>query len=378
MMQARLRRWLEHTALTDPVERGQAVALQIMLLLFGGFGLFLIVFLLVALVVGSAAGAVDLPFVLMGLSLAVALIVCVLGALVMLRRGRFQAAVTIAAVAFTLLHAVTVTDSGLANSDVLLVYMLPITLAGLLSSRRALPIVLAIACATVWFVALTAPAVPRPSAGAIASGAPSPLPATAFNFTLIAGIVAIFFFVFGNVLADALSRALVRERELEELRGDLERTVGERTAELRAALAEVEDRAAAQARLHQEAEEQRALVRGMSVPVLPVSAGTLVVPLVGDLDAQRLADLQTQALAAVERSRARRIVLDITGVPIVDTHVAQGLVQAVLALRLLGAEAALVGIRPEVAQALVGLGVELSELTTFRDLQTALAMERGR
>jgi rsbT co-antagonist protein RsbR len=370
MMRSRIRRWLEATALTDSVERGQASALQIMLLLIGAFGLLLFTVLVIALL--GAVGDVDTTVTLVSLSLAVILVACVLAAVAILRRGHFQAAVLLAALSFTILHGVTVILSGLANSEVLLVYLLPLTLTGLLSSRRAMPAVLTIACGTVWFAALAAPARSLPPVGVPDPAAASPPAVTAFNFTLVAGIAAVFFAVFGNVLAEALARALARERELEELRRGLEQTVDERTAELRAALAEVEACAESEARLRREAEEQRSIVRGMSVPVLPVSAGTLVVPLVGDLDAQRIGDLQAQALGAAERTRCGRLVLDITGVPVVDTHVAQGLIQAMLALRLLGTEAVLVGIKPEVAQALVGLGVNLGDFATFADLQTAL------
>lgn len=368
MSLSRVRRWLEDTALTDPVERGQARVLQVILLLFGAFGLLLV--LLVATLATSASA--DPTITLVTLVLAASLVAGVLAALRILRRGRFQAAVLLAAVGFTVLHGFTVFTSALVNTEVLLVYMLPLTLAGLLSSRRALPAVLLIACATVWLTALTVAPAPLPSDDLPMPGDPSPPLVTAFNFTLIAGLVSVFFTVFGNVLAEALARALARERELEELRRGLEQTVDARTAELRTALAEVRARAEVQAALRREAEEQRALVRRMSVPVLPVSAGTLVVPLVGDLEAQRIADLQSRALSAVERTGCRRLVLDITGVPVVDTHVAQGLIQAMLAVRLLGAEAVLVGIRPEVAQALVSLGVNLGDFATFADLQTAL------
>jgi rsbT co-antagonist protein RsbR len=73
------------------------------------------------------------------------------------------------------------------------------------------------------------------------------------------------------------------------------------------------------------------------------------------------------------------LIIDITGVPVVDTQVAQGLLQVVDAARLLGAEVVLVGIRPEVAQALVGLGVDMHAVRTFSDLQSVLntASSRG-
>jgi rsbT co-antagonist protein RsbR len=96
-------------------------------------------------------------------------------------------------------------------------------------------------------------------------------------------------------------------------------------------------------------------------------------PLIGALDSMRLQHLQEQALRALERTRARSLLLDITGVPVVDSQVAQGLLIVVNAARLLGAEVLLVGIRPEVAQTIVGLGLHLPGMRTYSDLQAALA-----
>ena len=98
-------------------------------------------------------------------------------------------------------------------------------------------------------------------------------------------------------------------------------------------------------------------------------------PLVGALDTARLRLLQDQALRAIERVRTRTLILDITGVPLVDSQVAQGLMAVVQAARLLGAEVLLVGIRPEVAQAIVGLGVSLPGLRTYTALQSALSRQ---
>ncbi len=170
--------------------------------------------------------------------------------------------------------------------------------------------------------------------------------------------MALFFSRFGHALRRALADALAREQELARVRDSLDQTVSERTADLRAVLAEND--------------QQRTLIRELSVPVLPVDPTTLVIPLVGPLDSARLRDLQEQALHAVQRLSAGRLLLDITGVPLVDSHVAQGLLAVLQATRLLGAETALVGIRPEVAQALVSLGVDLSAMRSYRDLQTAI------
>ena len=152
----------------------------------------------------------------------------------------------------------------------------------------------------------------------------------------------------------------------------LEQRVADRTADLQQALDEVETRAREQERLLEENRRQRETIREMSVPVLPVNDTTLVMPLVGAMDTERLRLLQDQALRAIERTRAKTLILDITGVPIVDSQVAQGLIGVVQAARLLGTEVLLVGIRPEVAQAIVTLGLSLSELRTHNDLRGAL------
>ena len=161
--------------------------------------------------------------------------------------------------------------------------------------------------------------------------------------------------------------------QLRQILDSLERRVAERTADLQHALDEVEARVCEQERLLAENRQQRETIREMSVPVLPVTDSTLVMPLVGDLDSERLRRLQDQALKAIEHSSARTLILDITGVPIVDSQIAQGLIAVVQAARLLGTEVLLVGIRPEVAQAIVALGLNLLGLRTYNDLQSALS-----
>jgi anti-anti-sigma regulatory factor len=160
--------------------------------------------------------------------------------------------------------------------------------------------------------------------------------------------------------------------ELRSVMEGLEQRVSERTADLNAALAEVSARAAEQERLIGEITQQRQMIREMSIPILPVASDTLVMPLIGILDTERLADIQQRALQAIERQAARRLLLDITGVPIVDTQAAQGLLEVAQMARLLGARVVLIGIQPEVAQTIVGLGIDLSSLMATADLQTAI------
>jgi rsbT co-antagonist protein RsbR len=128
--------------------------------------------------------------------------------------------------------------------------------------------------------------------------------------------------------------------------------------------------------LHQSFSEREQLshvIRELSSPVIPVLAGVLVMPLIGVIDSSRVTLLMTTLLSAIEQHQAMIVLMDVTGVPLVDTQVARVLLQAADAARLLGAEPILVGIRPELAQTIVGLGVDLSSLKTQADLQSGIS-----
>lgn len=118
---------------------------------------------------------------------------------------------------------------------------------------------------------------------------------------------------------------------------------------------------------------QREVIRDISVPILPLSDAALVIPLVGTLDPNRLVVLQERALHAINRSAARYVILDITGVLLIDTQSAQGLMDVVVAARLLGSQVLMVGVRPEVAQALVELNIDFRQVTTRATLQSGIA-----
>jgi anti-anti-sigma regulatory factor len=121
-------------------------------------------------------------------------------------------------------------------------------------------------------------------------------------------------------------------------------------------------------------EAQQAVIQEMSVPVLPITEAALLMPLIGALDNSRLRVVQERALEMLERrSGARYLLLDITGIPVVDTEVASELMRLVQAVRLLGSQVVVVGIRPEVAQTLVGLGLALDSVITRGTLQDGIA-----
>jgi rsbT co-antagonist protein RsbR len=128
----------------------------------------------------------------------------------------------------------------------------------------------------------------------------------------------------------------------------------------------------ARKRAEQMVEAQATLLQELSTPVIPLTDSILVLPLVGSIDTRRAQQLLETVLERIAETGAQTLLLDITGVPIIDTHVAQVLIQISNAARLLGARIALTGIRPEVAQALVGLGVELQNMVTYSTLQRGL------
>jgi anti-anti-sigma factor len=96
-------------------------------------------------------------------------------------------------------------------------------------------------------------------------------------------------------------------------------------------------------------------------------------PLIGSIDSEQAAVLLHALLTAIEHHSARSIIIDVTGVPLIDTQVARVLLQAADAARLLGARTILAGLRPELAQTIVGLGVDLTRLCTRADLQSAVS-----
>ncbi len=117
---------------------------------------------------------------------------------------------------------------------------------------------------------------------------------------------------------------------------------------------------------------QKARLEELSTPLIPLSREIVVMPLVGTVDAERATLILDAVSRGVTTSGAGFAVIDITGVPEVDTHVAGVLVRAAQTVRLLGAEVVLTGIRPGVAQTLVGLGVELGGLVTRKDLRSGV------
>ena len=118
--------------------------------------------------------------------------------------------------------------------------------------------------------------------------------------------------------------------------------------------------------------QQQAILEMATVPVVHVWEGIVMVPLIGTLDSQRAQQLMERLLQRVNETLSPVALLDITGVPAVDTQTAQHLIETISAVRLLGAEVVLTGVRPTIAQTLVHLGIDLSSILTRSSLASGL------
>lgn len=126
-----------------------------------------------------------------------------------------------------------------------------------------------------------------------------------------------------------------------------------------------------------EIEAQRFTIRELGTPILPLYEGVIALPLVGAIDSYRATQVLERLLEAISEKQADIVILDITGVPVVDTGVANYLLQTARAAQLIGAQVVLVGIGAEIAQTLVQLGVNLSQLKVYANLQAGISYALG-
>lgn len=132
--------------------------------------------------------------------------------------------------------------------------------------------------------------------------------------------------------------------------------------------------------LMHEREQLSMTVRKLASPVLPIGDGMLVMPLIGVIDTDRATLIIEVLLGSISSHRARVVIIDMTGLPLVDAQVGRMLLQAAHAARLLGAQVVLAGISPDLAQTIVSLGMNLPDLVTCADLKSGIsyATLRGR
>jgi rsbT co-antagonist protein RsbR len=119
-------------------------------------------------------------------------------------------------------------------------------------------------------------------------------------------------------------------------------------------------------------EKQRKAIEELSTPIIKIWEQVLVLPLIGSLDTRRSQKLTESLLTDIAASQSKVAILDITGVPTVDSAVANHLLKTVASVKLLGAQCVVTGIRPEVAQTIVHLGVDLADVETLANLSEGL------
>lgn len=181
-----------------------------------------------------------------------------------------------------------------------------------------------------------------------------------------------FFSDLAAVAGICFSLALAAGVFTREIRQSLHRA-WDREAALQAA---AEERSRLLAELQAREEAQRHLleaVRELGNPAIPLVRGVIGMPIVGAVDHERAGMIRRSLLAAVAEHRAHTVLLDITAVPVVDTVVASALIQTMNGVRLMGARPILTGIRAEVAQTIVALGIDLAGVDTRATLEEGLA-----
>jgi rsbT co-antagonist protein RsbR len=117
---------------------------------------------------------------------------------------------------------------------------------------------------------------------------------------------------------------------------------------------------------------QQVAIRDLSAPIIDLWEGILTLPIVGTVDSQRAVDITEKLLQRINETNAACVIIDLTGVDVVDTMTADHLIKLVKSARLLGTYCVVTGIGPEIARTLVDLGVELHELITLKRLREGL------
>jgi rsbT co-antagonist protein RsbR len=139
-------------------------------------------------------------------------------------------------------------------------------------------------------------------------------------------------------------------------------------------MSEIGSVVSADAGLQDAIEQQRATISELQTPVIEVWDGILALPIVGSVDTARAQEMNEALLERIVATGSEIVLLDITGVPVVDTAVARHLLETVAAARLLGADVFIVGLSSRTAMTLVQLGIDLSHITTRATLAKGLAL----
>jgi rsbT co-antagonist protein RsbR len=119
-------------------------------------------------------------------------------------------------------------------------------------------------------------------------------------------------------------------------------------------------------------DQQRSAIRSLSTPIIEVWRGVLCLPVVGVMDTARSAEMTSALLQSIVEKGTQYAIIDITGIDVMDTRTVDHFIRMAKAIRLLGADCALTGLNPHIAQTIVHMGLDLSDVVTHRSLRDAL------
>ena len=119
-------------------------------------------------------------------------------------------------------------------------------------------------------------------------------------------------------------------------------------------------------------EQQKETISSLSTPIIQVWDNVLTLPIIGIVDSKRAADMMDNLLSQIIETKTKYVIVDITGVEVVDTKTADYFIKMVKAVRLLGSRCYITGINPAIAQTLTHIGIDLGNITTLRTLQDGL------
>jgi len=346
-MWRQFRTWMADIPLADPLRREQAATLQSLIFL-----LILVALTTLPLSLIATSRVDQVIGLVSGLVQALLLI----AATVVLRRGYFSVAVALVIVSLILFVALNMVPTGLEGSRAIFTALaVPIVLAGLLGGRQLLVVTAALTVIVVIGIAVLSVTIPTLVGFSPQTYDPR---LTSVAYVIAAAVLTVLIDRFGRALQMALERTRSRERELDALRMSLEQQVMERTAALQASVDQLR--------------ASQATIMLLGAPILPVLPGVLVAPLIGQFDSARTAVLSQKVLTAIADQRAKTIIFDITGVEVIDQRTIAELLELAGAVRLLGAESVIVGVRPNVALALVEQEIDLTVRHIYPTLQAAV------
>jgi rsbT co-antagonist protein RsbR len=119
-------------------------------------------------------------------------------------------------------------------------------------------------------------------------------------------------------------------------------------------------------------ETQQAAIRELSTPLIPIADDVVIMPIIGTIDSQRAQQVMETLLEGIAHYHAETVILDVTGVQVMDTQIANAFIRSAKAARLLGAKVVMTGIQPQMAQTLVHLGIDMSDIITRSTLQAGI------